>query len=140
MADVDAGGTDLDATAAVDAVAGDDARRGLAAGFAAFLIITHDDGVVVDEGGLEPAVGTDDQAELLAEPPEVEEEHPGGHGHRDERRRMGLRGGGDHRVEPGDRDEVGQEDVRDRPAEHQIGQRAAAAAEELGRPAPRLGV
>ena len=30
--------------------------------------------------------------------------------------------------------------MRDRPAEHQIGQRAAAAAEELGRPAPRLGV
>ncbi len=71
MPDVDAGGADLDATVAVDAIASAFGPE-FAPRFAAVFVVADDDGVVVDERGLDASVGTKDDAELLPEPGEID--------------------------------------------------------------------
>src|SRR5690606_15199908 len=68
VADVDAGGADLDAHGAVHAVLefADLAGAVLAAGLAALDVVSDDQGVGVDHDALEAAVGAGDLADFLA--------------------------------------------------------------------------
>ena len=75
VANVDAGGTDGDTLAASDAVTearGGALDLGLAAVkrgafLAAFVVVGHDHGILVEHGGLEAAIGTDEGAGLHPE-------------------------------------------------------------------------
>ena len=113
VADIDTGGADLDAAVAVDAVAGGGVG-GFAPGFAACFVVADDDGIVVGEGGLDAAVGAEDDAELFAEPGEGEVE---GAGEEEDDAEGDVRGRGGLRrcicPERGEGDEVGEEDVGD---------------------------
>ena len=112
----------MDTAQAVDAVAwrcnGSGRRRSavptLAAGLAAFGVVADDQRVVVDQCGLKPAVGADDDAELLAKPGEVPVQRRGGDHH--EEKQSPVLGGGarDHRVHMRQRHEVREEEMRDR--------------------------
>ncbi len=111
LADVDAGGADLHTAAAVDAVTGRGSR--LAARFTAHAVVTDDDRIVVDEHRPEAPVGAHDDAELLAEPREVEIEDAGEGEDEDERPPVLRRRVVHHPVEGGQGDEVGEEEVGD---------------------------
>ena len=110
LPDVDAGRTDHDAAVAVDAGAASGVFR-LASRLAASLVVTDDEGVVVDEHRLEAAVGAHHDAELLAEDAERDIEQRGRAEHPRERLRMCTRARADHLVELRERDEVREEDV-----------------------------
>lgn len=81
LADVDAGGADLDAALAVDAGSGVWCS-GTSTRFAALRVVADDKRVVVDEHGLKASIRADDEAELFAEPGEVEIQNAGGDGHK----------------------------------------------------------
>lgn len=113
VANVDPGGADLDTTQAVNAVAGRGVGGGFATGFAANFVVTNDDGVVVGQGGLESAIGAEDDAELFTEPAEGKVDGTGEEEHDAEREEV-LRGRTLHPLVEGAKgDEVGDEDVRD---------------------------
>ena len=67
------------AGAAVDAVAGGDAGSSCFSRLrvAARLVVGHEDGVLVGQDVLQPAVGAGDRAHLVAEPAEVEDDEAG---------------------------------------------------------------
>lgn len=71
LADVDSRGADLYAALAIYAVAkmrtGGGSRR-----IAPLVVVTDDDGIVINEGALEASVGANDKTELFAKPREIE--------------------------------------------------------------------
>src|SRR5690606_33118741 len=82
VADVDAHGTDLDAHAAVDAVAGAViALALLAARLAAVGVVADDEGAAIEQDALEAPVGAGDVAHLLPEEGEVEHHQAGDEHH-----------------------------------------------------------
>src|SRR5262252_9339357 len=81
VADVDPGRAGVDALPAVDAIAGPTRRRGrladLAARLAAKGVVADHDRITIVKDRLQPAVGAEDDAELLAKPGKVAVEGAG---------------------------------------------------------------
>src|SRR5690606_12425801 len=81
----------------------------LAAWFAAFRVVADYDGLVVGEGGLEPSVGAEDDAELLPEEGEAEVEAGGEEDDGAEGGEVSGRSLQHELIQPGQRDEVREE-------------------------------
>src|SRR5690606_30728112 len=75
--------------------------------------VADDERVIVDQRGLHPAIRADDDAELLTEPGEVEIERAGRDDDEAEGRPVLGGCGPDHRPDLGQRNEIGEEQVRD---------------------------
>ncbi len=116
VSNIDSGGTGHYAGAAVDAIPPFLGRFFFSAGellslFSSVVVVSDDQGISVDEGGLKPPVGTGDQTGLLSEVCEVEEDQSGGSEHDQECRRV-FEWRAVHPLPEGfDPHEVGEEDV-----------------------------
>ena len=115
VANIDARRADDHAAFAVDAIAV--ARiAGLASGLTPIVVVADDHRVAVGHRRLEAAVGTDDQAELLAEPAEVEVQDGRHHDDPGEGGRVLGRASLHHVDDRGKRHEVADEHVREQRA------------------------
>ncbi len=117
--DIDARGADVDAAVAGHAIARTRSVEA-SARFAALFVVADDHRAVVDKDGLEASVGADDDAELFAEPGEVEVEDARGHQHEEEGAPVLQRRGADHLPQLRDGHEVGQEDIGDGGGDQQV--------------------
>ncbi|OPZ70705.1 MAG: hypothetical protein BWY82_01965 [Verrucomicrobia bacterium ADurb.Bin474] len=109
-ADVDPHRAHVDATQAINAVS-IGRVRGFAARFSAGGVVADDQGVIVDQGGLDSPIRADDDTELFPEPGEVEVEKPSESGDQQEAVPVFRRVGQDPFPDDFDWHEVGQENM-----------------------------